>query len=92
LSSLEYRLKLPVRLFFDSYFKLRYDIGSTWENRDLIRFADLRHDAGATLSLDTPLGPADFSVGRSFLLGKNTPGSSVKYGPVFFYFTIGFYY
>jgi NTE family protein len=92
LSSLEYRLKLPVRLFFDSYFKLRYDIGSTWENRDLIRFADLRHGAGATLSLDTPLGPADFSVGRSFLLGKNTPGSSVKYGPVFFYFTIGFYY
>ncbi|MGE5498818.1 MAG: patatin-like phospholipase family protein [Syntrophothermus sp.] len=92
LSSIEYRLRLPVRLFFDTYMKFRYDLGSAWEKRELIRFDDLRHGAGATLSLNTPLGPADFSVGRSFLLKKNLPGTVAVWGPVMFYFTIGYYY
>ncbi|MGE5399493.1 MAG: patatin-like phospholipase family protein [Ignavibacteriales bacterium] len=92
LTSIQYRVKLPLRLFFDTYFKLRYDIGSVWQSREQIRFADLMHGSGASLSLDTPLGPADFSIGRSFIFNRNAPGSPASLGPVYFYFTIGYYY
>jgi NTE family protein len=90
--SLDYRYFLPVKIFFDTYFQLRYDIGSTWAVPDQIRFADLRHGVGATLSFDTPIGPADFSVGRSFLFVRNLPNNPIKMGPAVFYFSIGYYY
>jgi len=92
LASLEYRIKLPLAIFFDSYFKLRYDLGSTWENQEQIRFKDLRHGVGTTISFDTPIGPADFSVGKSFLFKKNLPGNPISLGETEFYFSIGYYY
>ena len=91
LSSLEYRYKLPVDIFFDTYFKMRYDLGSTWEVQDQIKFKELRHGVGISLSFDTPVGPADFSVGRSFLF-KNLPDNPISLGNVYFYFSIGYYY
>jgi NTE family protein len=90
LSSLEYRYKLPFIIFFKTFFKFRYDLGSIWEVQEQIRFKDLRHGIGTALSFDTPIGPADFSVGRSFLL-KNT-GTSILWGDVSFYFSIGYFY
>ena len=92
LASLEYRYELPIKIFFDTYFKLRYDIGYVWPAQEEIRFKDLRHGIGATLSFDTPIGPADFSVGKSFLFVKNLPGNPLSWGDTFFYFSIGFYY
>ena len=92
IASLEYRYKLPVKIFFETYFKLRYDLGSAWDEQEQIRFKDLRHGLGATLSFDTPIGPADFSIGRSFLFRKNLPGNPISTGEVFFYFSIGFFY
>jgi NTE family protein len=94
LTSLQYRYKLPFQLFFDTFLKLRYDLGWIWPNREDIKFGDLHHGTGATLSFKTPLGPADFSIGRSFLFynNPNSSGSSVSLGPVYFYFTIGYYY
>lgn len=91
LSSLEYRYKLPFEIFFDTYFKMRYDLGSIWEVQEQIKFKELRHGVGLSLSFDTPVGPADFSVGRSFLF-KNLPGSPISLGDVYFYFSIGYYY
>lgn len=91
-SSLEYRYKLPVQLFFDSYLKLRYDLGSVWAERQQIRFKDLRHGIGATLSFNTPIGPADFSIGKSFYLKNTFSNSTVVWGETYFYFTIGYYY
>lgn len=91
-SSLQYRYKFPFTIFFDTYFKFRYDLGSTWEVQDQIRFKDLRHGIGGSLSFDTPIGPADFSVGRSFLFVKNIPGNPISWGDVQFYFSIGYYY
>ncbi|MCH7827858.1 MAG: patatin-like phospholipase family protein, partial [Bacteroidetes bacterium] len=38
LSSFGYRYKLPVKIFFPTYFKLRYDIGAVWEFPNQIRF------------------------------------------------------
>jgi outer membrane protein assembly factor BamA len=92
LASLEYRYNFPVDLFFDTYLMLRYDLGSIWDVQDAIRFKDLRHGVGATLSLDTPIGPADFAVGRSFLFKKNLPGNPISWGNVIFYFSIGYYF
>jgi NTE family protein len=91
LASLEYRYNLPFEIFFNTYFKMRYDIGRAWEVQEEIKFKDLRHGFGLTLSFDTPVGPADFSVGRSFLI-KNLPSNHISFGDVFFYFSIGYYY
>jgi len=92
LASIEYRYELPFKIFFDTYFKLRYDLGDTWIEQEEIRFKDLRHGIGATLSFDTPIGPADFSVGKSFLFVKDLPGNPISWGDTFFYFSIGYYY
>ncbi|HEX9739290.1 MAG TPA: hypothetical protein VGA29_00835, partial [Ignavibacteriaceae bacterium] len=70
----------------------RYDLGSIWEEQEQIRFKDLRHGIGASISFDTPIGPADFSVGRSFLFIKDLPDNPVSWGNVLFYFSIGYYY
>ncbi len=92
LTSLEYRYKLPVDLFFPAYFKFRYDLGQLWDVKNAIRFKDLRHGIGFTLSFDTPIGPADFSVGRSFIFKKKIPSDPPSFGDVNFYFSIGYNY
>lgn len=89
LASLAYQYKLPFKIFFDTYLWFRYDLGSTWEVQEQIRFKDLQHGFGGTLSFDTPIGPADFSVGRSFLLRKGLSEGSVSWGEILFYFSIG---
>jgi NTE family protein len=91
-TSLEYRYKLPIKIFFDTYIKARYDLGSIWEEQEQIRLKDLRHGLGASISFNTPLGPADFSVGKSFYFINNLPKNAIVWGPTFFYFTIGYYY
>ena len=91
LTSLMYRYKLPFIIFFDTYLKARYDLGSTWEEQEQIKFKDLRHGIGGAISFDTPIGPAEFAVGRSFLLKKDQPGV-ISWGDVLFYFSIGYYY
>jgi NTE family protein len=63
-----------------------------WTETEQIRIKDLRHGIGATLSFDTPLGPADFAIGRSFLFSKDLPDNPIKVGPLFFYFSIGYQY
>jgi NTE family protein len=87
LTSLEYRLRSPFSIFFDTYFSLRYDLGSVWEMPDQIVIRNLKHGVGASVSLDTPVGPATFSLGRAFYLLKNPAGAA--WGPVMAYFSIG---
>ncbi len=81
------RYKAPFQIFFDSYFSLRYDLGSVWENFEKIRFGDLKHGLGISAALDTPLGPAKFSLGRGFRLLKNP--NSIAWGSFKGYFSIG---
>ncbi|MES2766066.1 MAG: patatin-like phospholipase family protein [Bacteroidota bacterium] len=86
-NSLEYRAKLPFKIFFNSYLSARYDLGFVWALPEQIRIASLRHGIGTTLSIDTPLGPAKFSLGRSFFFLKDPNGTA--FGPVMAYFSIG---
>jgi len=92
LASLMYRYKLPFIIFFDTYLKVRYDIGSTWPEQESIRFKDLKHGIGGAVAFDTPIGPAEFAVGRSFLLRDDLSKNPVRWGEVLFYFSIGYYY
>ncbi len=92
IASMEYRYKLPIQIYVDTYLKLRYDLGSSWNNQEQIQFKDLKHGLGLSLSLDTPIGPADFSVGRSLYLKDTSPERIISRGPFMFSFTIGYYY
>lgn len=91
-TSLAYRYKLPFKIFFDTYLKVRYDLGAIWTEKEEIKLKNLTHGIGATVSFDTPVGPADFSIGRSFKPKNTLPKNIISYGPVYMYFTIGFYY
>jgi NTE family protein len=86
-ASLEYRLKTPFDIFFDTYFSFRYDIGAAWALPEDIKISKLKHGVGSSISFDTPLGPAKFSLGKSFYLIKD-PAAAI-YGPLHFYFKIG---
>ena len=90
LASLEYRYLLPFNLFFDTYVKARYDLGSIWSQKEQIRFKDLRHGVGASLAFDTPIGPAEFAAGESFYFKNNLTNSTMVLGDPYFYFSIGF--
>lgn len=88
--SLEYRYMFPYKVFFDTYFSFRYDIGNVWQVTEDIRFKDLRHGFGLSAGFDTPLGEASFSVGKSFLIRKGLTKDSFVFGPYDFYFSIGY--
>lgn len=89
-TSLEYQFYLPVKIFFDTYFKIRYDLGGIWKNAASIKFNELRHGAGITIAFDTPIGPADFSIGRSFYIRNDLLKKPLSLGPFMFYFAIGY--
>jgi outer membrane protein assembly factor BamA len=89
-ASLEYRYFLPFRVFFDTYFSVRYDLGRIWENTEDIRFKDLRHGLGITAAFDTPLGEASFSVGKTLIINRGLKKDSFILGPYTYYFTIGY--
>ena len=89
-ASLEYQYKLPFSIFFDTYFKARYDIGAVWSKTEEMRLEDFEHGIGITLGLDTPIGPADFSLGRSFYLRTDLLHHPVSFGPFVLYFSIGY--
>ena len=88
-ASLEYRYHSHLSLFFDTYLRLRYDLGNVWETAEQIRLNDLRHGIGIGLALDTPIGPAEFSAGKSFYVRTDLAGSPLSYGPLLLYFSIG---
>jgi NTE family protein len=90
IGSLEYQYEIPLQFVLDAYFKARYDIGSVWLKPDEIRLEDLRHGIGVSLGFDTPVGPAEVALGRSFFLRKDLLGRPVTWGPVTFSFSIGY--
>ncbi len=86
-SSLEFRYKLPFEIFFDTYASFRYDVGGVWSVPEQIKFSNLRQGIGGSLSFDTPVGPASFSLGNSFYFLNNP--DRVIFGPLLGYFAIG---
>lgn len=88
--SAEYRFRIPVKLFFDTYVKARYDLGRVWDNTTDVKFKDLRHGVGASLCFDTPIGESSFSLGKTFLIEKGLRKDSFIFGPYTYYFSLGY--
>ncbi len=92
LTSLKYRYKLPFKIFFDSFISFRYDLGNIWEGYKKVKFKDLKHGIGWALAIDTPVGPAKFSMGRSFFFKNTFSKNIIVRSPFEFYFSIGYYF
>lgn len=90
LTSLEYRYLLPIRIFYDTYTSIRYDLGATWLRPSEIKLNDLEHGIGCSVGLDTPLGPANFSLGRSFTFNRRPSPNIANFGPIVAYFSFGY--
>ncbi|HUI63494.1 MAG TPA: patatin-like phospholipase family protein [Bacteroidota bacterium] len=90
LLNVEYRYFLPVRILFDSYIRARYDLGTISEVPEEIKLSTFRHGLGMELALDTPVGQAALGVGKSFFFNGDLPNRPIQWGPVLWYFTIGY--
>ncbi|MGQ9819559.1 MAG: patatin-like phospholipase family protein [Candidatus Kapaibacteriales bacterium] len=84
---LETRYRSPYKIYFDTYFTLHYGIGSAWSLFETIRIGDLKHSFGLSLSFDTPIGPANFSIGKGFYFLKKP--YTIVWGPLRTFFSIG---
>lgn len=89
ISSLEFRYKLPFKIFFETFLIYRYDLGRIWNNTSDIKIIDLRHGIGFSAMFNTPLGKASFSFGKCFFIKEDVKNTLV-WGPNTFYFTIGY--
>ncbi|MGE5315115.1 MAG: patatin-like phospholipase family protein [Acidobacteriota bacterium] len=91
LANIEYRIALPFRIIWDSYASFRYDIGATWPETRNIRLNDMQHGLGGNISIETPLGPATISIGRSFHIHEDgASASQLVWGPLVTYFSLGY--
>ncbi len=90
LTSLGLRTKFPFTLIWDTYLRLRYDFGNLWPQREDIRIRDFHHGIGAGLSLDTPAGPVNVSIGKSFYVRRDLLEQPFTLGPTIAYFSLGY--
>lgn len=67
-ASLQLRYFLPARLPISTYFSLRYDWGSVWQNsKSNIQLKDFFSGYGGSVSLETLLGVFSFGYGKNSL-------------------------
>ena len=86
-SGLAIRYKSPFDIFFDTYFSVRYDIGSVWLSPETIRLSSLRNGIGSAIEIDSPIGPLVLGSGRSFYF-ISQPNGIVR-SPILIYFSVG---
>ncbi len=89
-ANFEFRYRLPIDFVFDSYVKVRYDLGAISEIPEQIKFKLFRHGIGAELAFDTPIGQSAFAVGKSFYVARTLPNNPIQEGPLLFYFVLGY--
>ena len=87
--NMEYRIWLPFSVIFDTYVKIRYDLGTISLQPEELKLINFHHGLGVQIDLATPLGPAAFGAGKSFYFRQDLPDSPVSVGPLLFYFSIG---
>ena len=85
LGSITMRYRSPTKILFDTYWALRYDIGSTWSELDEMKVKLMRHGIGASILIDSPLGMANFSYGKALKFIESKP----QWSSAYFYFSIG---
>jgi len=88
LASLELRVKLPFKIFFDTYFSGRFDIGDVWAQQQNVILSTLKQGIGASLGFATPIGPAVLSLGKAIYPAREGKIKD-RTTPLTFYFRIG---
>jgi NTE family protein len=88
--NLEFRYLLPFRILVDSYLRGRFDMASMSAEPGEIKLETVRYGLGLELALDTPIGPAVFSVGKGFYFGRDLPNNPLQEGPLLLYFMFGY--
>ncbi|MBW7887015.1 MAG: patatin-like phospholipase family protein [Bacteroidetes bacterium] len=90
LSNIELRTRLPFKVLWDTYFHIRYDFGNIWPQQENISTRDFHHGIGLGFAVDTPLGPASFSIGRSFYIRRDLLDEPLTLGPIIIYASFGY--
>ncbi|MFC1563197.1 outer membrane protein assembly factor, partial [candidate division KSB1 bacterium] len=62
--SFEFRIKLPIKNFFDTYLNTRYDLGGIFNSNENIVFKNFRHGIGGGLAINIPFIPIEVSYGH----------------------------
>ncbi len=88
LASAELRVKLPIKIFFDTYLAGRFDLGDVWAQQENIVLKTLKQGIGVSLGFDTPIGPFVLGAGKAFYPGRGAKLQTLS-TPVMFYFRIG---
>ena len=88
LASAALRVKLPIKIFFDTYLSGRFDIGDVWAQQQNIILKTLKQGIGMSLGFDTPIGPLVVSAGKAFFPGRGAKLQTLS-TPWMFYFKIG---
>lgn len=86
----EYRFRFPFKIVFETFFKIRYDLGMISSIPEDIQLGKFHHGVGVEFALDTPIGPASFGVGKSFFFQRNLKNKPISSGPMLAYFSIGY--
>ena len=81
---------MPLRFVWDTYLRVRYDLAFISAIPEQITLSSFRHGIGAEVAFDTPLGQTAFGAGKSFFLNRNLPDNPLQYGPLLFYFVLGY--
>ena len=89
LVNMEYRYKLPFKILFDTYIKMRYDLGMISKEVRAIAMRNFQHGVGIELAFDTPIGSASVAVGKPFVFEKLVTETKFKFGPTLAYFSVG---
>jgi len=85
--SIGYRYKIPIVDLIDIYLHSRYDMGEIWVEAESIKLQNLKHGIGFGIGMNTPLGPAEFNLGRRFYFLQEP--YQVVMGPWLAYLQIG---
>ncbi len=88
LASAELRVKLPIKIFFDTYLSGRFDIGDVWAQQENVVIKTLKQGIGMSIGFDTPIGPLVASAGKAFYPGRGAKLQTLA-TPWTFYFQIG---
>lgn len=88
LASAELRVKLPIKIFFDTYLAGRFDLGDVWAQQENVVLKTLKQGIGMSLGFDTPIGPFVVSAGKAFYPGRGAKLETLS-TPWTFYFKIG---
>ncbi|NTW49574.1 MAG: BamA/TamA family outer membrane protein, partial [Chlorobiales bacterium] len=87
---LSMKFELPVQIVFPTSFGIHYNTGNVWPESRTLQLRNFIHGVGATLSLRTPIGPAQLSLSQAFRFSKTEESTLIRTAPLVYYFVLGY--